>query len=195
MSSGLTVYSIGHGARTAEELLTLLREGGIHSVVDVRAHPVSRRHPQFGRETLQHFLESSGMVYHWAGRQLGGLRTPVSDSPHRALADTGLRGYADHMETEVFRRGIAQLIHVARQFATVMLCAERLPEHCHRSLIADYLLSQGVTVAHLTAPGERTEHSLSTAARLDGDRLIYDRGYQGLLDLPEAGRSGRDGKL
>jgi uncharacterized protein (DUF488 family) len=56
-----------------------------------------------------------------------------------------------------------------------MLCAEREPQHCHRSCIADYLILQGMQVVHLIGPGESHEHLLSPQARRESAALIYDR--------------------
>ena len=178
-----TVYSVGHSNRSIEQLLTLLHEAGIRLLVDVRTRPVSQHHPQFDGETLREELEAAGLQYHWAGRSLGGLRSPRADSPHIALAEDGLRGYADHMSTDIFKKGVAQLINLAGHSNTAVLCAERLPEHCHRQLLADYLLLQGLRVVHLINPGERRDHHLSAQVRRESAQLIYDRLSSGKLDL------------
>lgn len=179
----ITVYSVGHSNRSIEQLFALLHEAGIRLLVDVRSQPVSQRHPQFEGETLRADLEEAGLQYHWAGRSLGGLRSPRADSPHIALAEDGLRGYADHMDTDFFQKGVTQLINLAGQSTTAVLCAERLPEQCHRQLLADYLLLQGVTVMHLIEPGKQREHQLSAQARRESARLVYDRLVSGTLDL------------
>lgn len=179
----VTLYSVGHSNRSVEQLLALMHAANVRLLVDVRSQPVSLRHPQFESESLREHLEEAGLQYHWAGRSLGGLRTPRADSPHIALAEDGLRGYADHMGTENFQKGAAQLVNMAGQSTTAVLCAERLPEKCHRQLLADYLLLQGVTVIHLIEPGEQREHQLSAQVRRESARLVYDRMVSGTLDL------------
>jgi len=87
------------------------------------------------------------------------------------------------MATESFRKAAVQLIQLAARGPTAVLCAERLPEHCHRSLLADYLTLQGVRVVHLVAPAESREHQLSPSLRRDSATLIYDRNVSGRLDL------------
>jgi uncharacterized protein (DUF488 family) len=176
------LYSVGHGDRSLEELLEILRAAGIGALVDVRAQPHSSRHPQFSGEALRRALEQAGMVYHWAGRQLGGRRPVQPGSRHRAL-EPDLRGYADYMDGAAFRQAARQLQRMAGQGPTAMLCAERDPARCHRRLIADYLVLQGLRVIHLLAPGERREHALSPAARRESAELVYDReaGGQGVL--------------
>jgi len=174
-----TLFSIGHGDRSTEELIALLQEHAIAQLVDIRAKPGSRRHPWFGMDPLRSSLEQAGIVYHWAGRQLGGFREPQPDSEHLALKGSRLQGYADYMETQAFGTAATQLINLARRGPTAMLCAERLPEHCHRSLIADYLLLQGVEVLHLIDPGSPPRpHLLHPAARRESARLVYDRQAQ-----------------
>ena len=49
----MTIYTIGHGNRTIEEFTGLLRAAAIECLVDVRAYPASRRHPQFSRDALE----------------------------------------------------------------------------------------------------------------------------------------------
>ena len=178
-----TIYSIGHSNRTLDELLALLLAHGIQTVVDVRAHPASSRYPQFSEASLRADLEHNDMVYHLAGRQLGGRRTPGADSRHIALQDDALRGYADHMDSNAFQKAATQLISLATRAPTAMLCAERDPDRCHRSLIADYLTLKGVRVIHLLSAGEEHEHQLSPLARRESAQLIYDRNASGSLPL------------
>ncbi|MEW6331897.1 MAG: DUF488 domain-containing protein [Pseudomonadota bacterium] len=177
-----TLYTVGHGTRRIEELIALLQEAGVDTLVDVRAQPRSRHNPQFNDDALRLACENAGIVYHWAGKQLGGMRDPRPDSPHLAL-DEGLRGFADHMDTDAFQKGAAQLQNLAGRGTCAMMCAERDPARCHRSLIADYLTLQGLRVMHLIAPGETREHMLSPEARRESAALVYDRLVSGELGL------------
>jgi uncharacterized protein (DUF488 family) len=178
----VTLYTIGHSNRPLDELMALLKEAGVKVLVDVRAEPRSRHNPQFNEESLRDACTRADITYHWAGRQLGGLRTGRPDSPHTAL-DEGRRSFADYMDTEPFRKGASQLLTMATRAPTAILCAEREPEHCHRSLISDYLLLQGVSIVHLIRPGETREHVLSPEARRESAALVYDRHTSGTLPL------------
>ncbi len=171
----VSLYSIGHGSRRADEFIAQLKTAGVATLVDVRAHPTSTRCPQFSLESLRQTLEQEGIVYHWAGRQLGGFRQPRLDSPHSTLTAEGLRGFADHMESEAFQRGVSQLLSLGMKAPTAFMCAERRPEQCHRSLISDYLTLKGVDVGHLVTPTETRVHVLSPLARPESGKLIYDR--------------------
>ncbi len=93
------------------------------------------------------------------------------------------RAYADYMDLAAFQTAAAQLVRLATGAPLAILCAERLPECCHRSLIADYLSLHGVRVVHLIARGEAREHLLSALARRESMQLVYDRHTTGMLDL------------
>lgn len=180
-----TVFTVGHGDRSLEEFLGLLRLHGIRSLVDVRRFPGSRRHPRFSRASLEQSLPEAGIAYLWEGEALGGRRRPRPDSPHGALRNEGFRGYADHMGTPLFRAGVERLLSAAKETPAAIMCAERLPWRCHRYMIADALLAAGAEVVHLIGPGQSREHRLHPAARLTGDGLLYDRREpdQPVLDL------------
>jgi uncharacterized protein (DUF488 family) len=173
--AGATVYSIGHGNRSAAEFLAILTASGVACLADVRAYPGSRRHPQFARKSLALLLEAAGIGYHWLGKALGGFRQASPHTIHTALATDNLRAYADHMNSNAFRTGINQLLAYAAASPVAMLCAERLPQHCHRAMIADYLTANGIAVIHILSEEQRITHSCNPCARWDGKRLIYDK--------------------
>lgn len=177
------LYTVGHGDRSAAEFLDVLRGAAIGCVADARAYPVSRRHPQFSQERLEPFLGGAGIAYCWLGKPLGGFRKASSSLLHTALVKDAVRAYAEHMATSSFQEGIAELLSRARITATVLLCAERLPSHCHRSLIADYLVSTGFPVIHLLDAEHRLPHRLSTPARWEQGQLIYDQGKRRQMNL------------
>lgn len=123
------MFTIGHGARTIEAFLDLLRAAGVRRLVDVRTAPGSRKHPQFGRDALEVSLAGVGIEYRWEGEALGGWRRARPDSRHTALRSAGFRGYADHMETEAFRAARERLIEASTRLPTAVMCAESL--WCH----------------------------------------------------------------
>ncbi|MBI3045458.1 MAG: DUF488 domain-containing protein [Betaproteobacteria bacterium] len=172
------MWTIGHGNRSIEEFLGLLREAGIERLVDVRAYPASRRHPQFAGEALERSLAEAGIRYLWEGKDLGGRRKLAKNSLHVALKNPGFRAYADHMTTDEFRQGVERLVEIGRSTRVCVMCAERLPWECHRTLISDSLLARGIPVTHVTAPGKAQPHVLSKLARRERGTLIYDAGEQ-----------------
>lgn len=179
----MTIWTVGHGSRSIAELLALLAEAEVTCLVDVRAYPVSRRHPQFNRDGLERSLAAAGLRYIWQGEALGGRRRPAPDSPHTALRSAGFRAYADHMLSGEFQRALADLIQLAARERPAVMCAERLPWRCHRFLIADALSVRDIPVIHLVSPGKHHPHVRSAAARVKHGRLIYDVGVQRDLAL------------
>ena len=178
-----TIFTIGHGNRSIEEFIGLLGGASIECLVDVRAYPASRRHPQFARAALEQSLRELGIRYVWEGKALGGRRTLAKHSPHAALKSPGFRAYADHMETAEFREGAARLVDLGRAARAAVMCAEGLPSECHRSLISDYLVASGGQVSHLLEAGVFESHRLNPLARLRGGNLVYDGETQGELKL------------
>jgi len=169
------IWSVGHGARLFEDFLETLHSADIEALVDVRSLPGSRRHPQFGAQSLAASLADVGIAYEHLPA-LGGRREARKDSPHRALRVAAFRGYADHMSTEEFARGYERLTALARESRTAFMCAETLWWRCHRRLIADRLTVDGWQVTHLFAPGKGEPHVLWDAARIDNGHLVYDAG-------------------
>jgi uncharacterized protein (DUF488 family) len=178
-----TIWTIGHGTRSGDELVQMLQKAGVQCLVDVRSYPVSRRNPQFSREQLVTLLSSQGIKYKWEGEGLGGFRKARLDSRHIALSNEGFRGYADYMELAEFKQAIELLINDAEQTKIAYMCTERLPWRCHRSLISDYLVTQGVTVMHLVAPGKTQEHAVNPVVVLREGELIYDKTAQMRLEV------------
>lgn len=177
---------MGHGARSPDELIALLKAEGIRLLVDVRAHPGSRRHPHFAAAPLRDALGTAGIEYCWEGRDLGGFRKPRADSPNLALPERGMRGYADHLLDPAGRAGIDRVAERAELEAVALMCAERDPAHCHRSLIADHLSARGFTVVHLLEPGRKRIHVLPDVARTSVGSVIYDAAGVQLPLLPES---------
>src|SRR5258707_372468 len=102
------LHTIGHSTRPAEVFIGLLRTYGIVTLADVRSVPRSRHNPQFERDVLAAGLEALGIGYAHLPA-LGGMRRPRPDSVNLGLRSAGFRGYADHMQTDEFRRGLERL--------------------------------------------------------------------------------------
>jgi len=162
---------MGHSTRPADVFTGLLRIHGITTLADVRSVPRSRHNPQFDRETLAACLEVLGIAYVHVPA-LGAMRRPRPDSVNLGLRSAGLRGYADHMQTDEFRRGLERLEALAVAGATAIMCAEAEPSRCHRGLLADALLVRGWRVVHILDSGA-VEHTPSPAMRTVDDRPVY----------------------
>ena len=165
------IYTIGHSTHSADAFLALLRTHGVTQLADVRTMPMSRRHPHFNRDSLEKFLAASGIQYrHFGG--LGGLRKPKRDSTNTAWKHPSFRGYADYMETEAFERAFRELVVFASAGPTAVMCAEAVWWRCHRQLLADALLVQGVPVWHILGTDAKP-HEMSAFARIRDGKVIY----------------------
>jgi uncharacterized protein (DUF488 family) len=178
-SGRVVVHTVGHSTLSADALVALLEGHAVTAVADVRRYPASRRHPHFGREPLAATLAAAGIAYVWLPA-LGGRRRARPDSPHVAWRSDAFRAYADHMDTAEFAGGLAELLALAGTRATAVMCAEAVPWRCHRQLIADALVARGIEMRHILGRGRPEVHRLTPFARLDGTRVLYDRGQLGL---------------
>jgi uncharacterized protein (DUF488 family) len=169
----MVVYTIGHSTRSLEEFMTLLRDAGARRVVDVRAFPMSRRHPQFNKDALSMTLPAAGLDYQHLPA-LGGRRGREKGTPSRngLWKVEAFRNYADYAETVPFGMAIAELEALAREQPTAFMCAEAVWWQCHRRLITDYMLARGWTVVHILAAGKQQPASMTAGAVVHGDGTI-----------------------
>jgi hypothetical protein len=84
------------------------------------------------------------------------------------------RGYADYMETNDFQGAVEELLKIALTQETVIMCAELLWWHCHRSLIADYLKVRGIEVVHIIDLHKSILHPFTSATDISEDHLSYE---------------------
>jgi uncharacterized protein (DUF488 family) len=168
----VTVFTVGHSTRTADEFVELLQGFGIDLVADIRTVPRSRRNPQFEKDVLRESLRAHSIEYvHLAS--LGGLRHARKDSINTAWQNASFRGYADYMQTDEFTRAIAELMELAGVKELVIMCAEAVPWRCHRSLVGDALLARGVEVMDILNRGSAKPHKMTAWARVEGTRVTY----------------------
>lgn len=166
------LWTIGHSTRTLKDFLTLLRKNGIQLLADVRRFPGSRKFPHFNRQELADTLQAEGSAYlHFPG--LGGKRTGHEDSKNTSWRNASFRAYADYMETPEFRQSAQDLMHLALEKKTCILCSEAVWWRCHRGLIADYFKSKDWTVYHILSETKTEEHPYTPPARIVDGQLSY----------------------
>lgn len=181
MKPAPSVLTIGHSTRVLAELIALLEEFEVTTLVDVRRFPGSRRYPHFGGSALARSLAGAGIGYAHEP-DLGGRRDPTPGSPNTAWRVAAFRGYADHMATPEFRAGLERVIARSEKGRPVIMCAEAVPWRCHRQLVADALVARGVAVRHILGPGQERTHELNASARPGPDGvLVYPATTQGRL--------------
>ncbi len=167
-----TIWTIGHSTHSIDELVAMLAAYDVKAIADIRSHPGSRKYPQFGKEALGLSLHKHGIAYHWL-RALGGRRKAAADSPNTIWRNASFRGYADYMSTAEFKAGLDELLHLASQSRTALMCAEAVWWRCHRSMVADALCVQGITVLHIMDASHAVEHPMTAPARIENGRLTY----------------------
>lgn len=168
----MTVYTIGHSTRPAAEFIGILQSFRIELLADIRTIPRSRHNPQYDQTELQKLLSAAHVEYvHLA--DLGGLRHAKKDSVNMAWKNLSFRGYADYMQTIEFAGAVQNLISLANEQRTAIMCSEAVPWRCHRSLVGDALLVCGVEVADIMGEGSSKPHKLTPWAKVQGEQVTY----------------------
>jgi len=147
------VYTIGHSTNTIERFIELLGQHAITAVCDVRSKPYSRMNPQFNREPLKKVLASAGVKYVFLGQELG------ARSEDKSCYRNGQVQYALLAQTDLFKQGIERVKSGASTFRVALMCAEKEPLECHRTiLVARQLREEGVPVKHILGDGRLEDH-------------------------------------
>lgn len=155
-----TVYTVGHSTHSIEKFLALLETNEITAIADVRSHPFSRHNPQFNKETLASALKAAGIAYVFVGKELGAR----SDDP--TCYEHGQVQYDRLARTPLFRSGIERVLKGARQYRVAVMCAEKEPLDCHRTLlVARALEREGASIRHILADSQIEEQD-ETMSRL-----------------------------
>ena len=154
-AESLRIFTIGHGARSGNELVECLAGAGVWTLVDVRRFPVSRRNPQFNGEALPAALATAGIAYVHA-EELGGRRSGEPGEERFGCIETpAFRSYAARMGTDAWQAALGDALGAERP---CFMCAETTWWRCHRRLIAELLHARGLEVVHLLGPGEARPH-------------------------------------
>jgi uncharacterized protein (DUF488 family) len=172
LAAPTTIWTIGHSTRPIEAFLGLLSGARIETIADVRSFPGSRKYPQYGKEALATTLAAHGIGYDWLPT-LGGRRRVLPGSPNTTWRNASFRGYADYMSSPEFAQGLGQLIQLASQARTSIMCAEAVWWRCHRSMIADALSVRSIEVVHILDAKHNVLHPMTSPARVVGGALTY----------------------
>lgn len=156
------IHTVGHSNHPIERFLGLLHPHGITAVADVRSTPYSRFNPQFRREKLQAALAEVGIQYVFLGEELGARsQDPACYDPDGRVSYTRLA------KTALFLKGIERLKLGMTEHRISLMCAEREPLECHRTiLVSRELVRDGVAVTHILGDGslETHEHAMQRLA-------------------------------
>jgi len=143
----MKIFTIGYEGTTVPDFVDALKKAGVERVIDVRALPLSRR-PGFSKTPLRNALAEAEIEY----IHLKALGTP---SEGRTAARAGRyadleRIYTGQLELPEAMAQSAQMLELAREAPSALLCMEREPAHCHRTLLLDAVAKEA-EVVHLFA--------------------------------------------
>lgn len=143
----MQIFTIGYEATTMAEFLAALQKAGVERVIDVRAVPNSRR-PGFSKNPLKNALAEVSIEY----VHLRALGTPADGrSAARAGRHEDLkRIYAGQLDLPEAIVQAGQMRELAAEKPSALLCYEREPSQCHRSLLLAAVASDAA-VTHLFA--------------------------------------------
>jgi uncharacterized protein (DUF488 family) len=148
-----TIYTIGYSNHPFDRFIAILKKHAINTLCDVRSDPYSRVNPQFNRETLKAALEKHAIGYVFLGKELGGR------SEDQSCYVRGKVQYDCLARTALFKRGIDSLLERSHGCRSALMCAEKDPLDCHRTiLVARYLDKLGVPIEHILFDGSLETH-------------------------------------
>ena len=166
----LALYTIGHSNHEMADFVGLLTMHAVDVVADVRSQPYSR-FEHFRREPLEMSLESHGIGYVFLGRELGARRDEVECYENDQVS------FDRVAELPAFLGGIARLERGAVDHDIALMCAEREPLDCHRTvLVARHLAGRSIQVRHILADGSIEDHAVTEK------RMVEAMGVDPLFD-------------
>jgi len=131
------IFTIGYGNRKFDDFVALLKRFDIELIIDVRHFPTSKW-PEFVKENLQRTLPARGMGYVHI-RELGGYRG----------------GYGNYTRTKEFKQGLKELMKLAREKSSAIMCVESYPSACHRRFITKELKKRKWKAVHIVGKGKQ----------------------------------------
>ncbi len=160
------IFTIGHSNHEFINFGHLLNSASIDMIVDVRSSPFSRMHPQFNKEALSSSLKTLQIGYLFMGDALGGRSSDPGDFRDGHVV------YQRLAEKEIFSQGIDRVFKGTKKFKIVLLCSEKEPLDCHRTLLVSRALAdKGLCVGHILATGEVEAHETSLVRLLKLHKL------------------------
>jgi len=147
------IYTIGHSTHSIERFLELLKAHFVTALGDVRSHPYSRVNPQFNRELLKEALQTIRIKYVFLGKELG------ARSEDKSCYRNGQVQYDLLSKTDLFNKGIQRIKDGARSYRIALMCAEKEPLECHRTiLVSRRLWEDEMRVRHILEDGRVEDH-------------------------------------
>lgn len=176
----MIVYTIGHSTHSKEEFIELLNEHKIKRVIDVRSYPGSNYVPIYNKENMSKWLVDAGIDYVHLLKLGGRRKQNKSIKPEliEGWTHRSFRNYAAYTFTKPYEEGIEALVKLSKEMPTVIMCSEAVPWRCHRLIVSNTLVFQGVDVKHIINKGKSIPHSLGLYGanpKIADHQLIYPK--------------------
>jgi uncharacterized protein (DUF488 family) len=143
------IYTIGHSNHEIETFINLLKTAKIDMIVDIRSAPFSKMYPHFNRDNLESVLKDNKVGYLFLGDLIGGRSRNRSDYENGQVVYSRLASKDDYQAT------IKRVLDGSAKFQIALMCSEKEPLDCHRTLLVSQSLSDlGVEVDHIHADGK-----------------------------------------
>jgi uncharacterized protein (DUF488 family) len=147
------LFTIGHSTHSIDRFLELLRLHSIEAVADVRSQPFSRWVPQFNRERLEKSLKEAGIHYVFLGDELGARRAEPE------VYIDGVARYDNISQTPAFHEGLDRIRKGLQRFRLALVCREKDPLECHRTILVCRHLRDEAQIAHIQPDGALESHA------------------------------------
>jgi uncharacterized protein (DUF488 family) len=168
------LFTIGHSTHSWEQFLELLTRHRIGAIGDVRSSPYSARFPHFDREYLKRALSDANIQYVFVGDELGARRA------ERECYVAGVARYDLIARTAAFRAGLERVQKGVARFRLALLCAEKDPLECHRTILVCRQFRNDLDIWHILGDGSLESHTeaetrLLAEEKVPGDDLFTPR--------------------
>ncbi len=153
------LFTVGYEQADPQDFVATLKHFGIEILADVREVTVSRRRG-FSKNQLRQMLFDSGIEYvHY--RDLGDPK-PGRDAARAGDLDTFRRIFGEHMRSQEAQAALKDLSNQADQKRTCLMCYERDPIDCHRSIVAR-CIAEGlaIKIQHIGVQKGIAEHCIA----------------------------------
>jgi uncharacterized protein (DUF488 family) len=147
------VFTIGYSTRLFSEFADLLNAHGVTVLCDVRSSPYSGRNPAFSRAELDAALRKLRIRYVFLGEEFG-----ARPSDPQCYVN-GQARYERIAQRAAFQAGIQRVLAGISKHRPVLMCAEREPTECHRTiLVSRHLAKRSIEVRHIIGPNQCEAH-------------------------------------
>ena len=186
----MAAYTVGHSNHTIQRFVELLTMNDISAIADVRSSPFSKHNPQFNKDALSSALRRQNIAYVFVGKELGAR----SEDPTCYV--NGQVSYQKISETALFESGIERVLKGMRNYKVALMCAEKEPLDCHRTLLVGRALEKkGIAISHILADGSVESNPRTMARLLDMVGLPQDDMFRSHDELVEKACEMREQKI